>query len=691
MQKITLEDGQSANIIDENIAELKAMFPDAFTESGVNFDVLRQLLGDAEVLDEGEEKYGLNWYGKKQARQIALIPSAGTLLPKLDQSEDWEKTSNVFIEGDNLEALKILQKSYAGSVRFIYIDPPYNTDGDFIYPDRYSEGLDSYLHYTGQKVDGDWVVSESGRERTGRKHTLWLNMMLPRLRLARNLLSKDGVIAIHLDEHEFSNASLLLAEVFGEENNLGPIIWDKKNPKGDASKIAVQHEYVLLYAKNLEYLKECNDLKRPKANAERMLKKAQQAFSKIGSKVAPDDLLNITKQYDIDIDISKFEKKYTLEDANSEYRSWLSKQDVSGGEAAYKYIDSNGDVYRTVSMAWPNKKTAPDDYFIPLIHPTTQKPCPVPDRGWRNPPATMKTLLAAGQIVFGDDETKQPERKYLLKDNMSENIPSVLPYGGSDDALLTKIGIPFDNPKPVQFAKSLIKFFAGSNGLVLDFFAGSATTGHACMELNALDGHSNKFILVQLPEKIDPSKAEQKAAASFCKKNALPLNIAEISKERLRRARNHYKSAKSESDIGFRVFELSSSNLLAWNPVRNDLEGTLLKHKESLLDGRSENDVLYELLLKRGVELTAPVDARNVCGKDVYCVGFGVLFACLNASIKASEVDELANGILAWHKELEPETDSHVFFRDSAFADDIAKSNMVAILEQNGISHVRSL
>ena len=669
MKQVDIKDGASADIVQENVEQLKCLFPDAFTENGVNFDTLRQLLGDLKVLDEGEEKFGLNWHGKKQARQIALTPSLGTLLPCPEESVDWDATQNLFIEGDNLEVLKLLQKSYANKVKMIYIDPPYNTDGDFIYPDRFQDNLETYLKYSGQVDDEGFKIS-SNTETYGRRHTGWLNMMFPRLKLARHLLTEDGLIVIHIDEHEFSNLTSLLDDIFGAENNLGPIIWDKKNPKGDATKIATQHEYLVLYAKNFDILKEKSPIKRAKANAEMMLAKAKSIFSK------SDD----------------------LEEVNKDYKEWLKKQDVSGGEAAYKYIDENGYVYRNVSMAWPNKKQAPDDYLIPLKHPVTGKNCPIPDRGWRNPSKTMEELLSKDLIIFGDDENKQPERKYFLHENMEENIPSVLPYAGSDDALLKELGIPFDNPKPVNFVQSILHYFLRENDVVVDFFAGSGTTAHACVKLNAEMGYRNKYITVQLPEKIDENKKEQKIAYKFCKDNNLPENIAEISKERMRRAAEKIKKENSDynGDLGFKVFKLASSNIKVWNPDRTDLETSLLDHQEHLIEGRSEQDILYELLLKRGVDLTTPIETKQISGKNVHSVGFGKIITCLDELISNDDVEELSAGIIAWQKELKETLDietleTHVFFRDSAFRDDIAKTNMAAILDQNGINHVRSL
>ena len=252
MKKVQPEEGKSADIVSENIERLKELFPDAFSEGGVDFEVLRQLLGDARVLDEGEEKYGLNWHGKKKARQIALTPSTGTLLPCPEESVDWDTTKNLFIEGDNLEVLKLLQKSYANKVKMIYIDPPYNTGKEFIYPDKFQENLDTYLKYTGQ-VDDEGVKFSSNTETTGRKHTAWLNMMFPRLKLARSLLSKSGVIFISIDDNEQANLKTLCDEVFGPENFIATIIWHKMDsPKNSAKYLSEDHDYVLLYAKNAE-------------------------------------------------------------------------------------------------------------------------------------------------------------------------------------------------------------------------------------------------------------------------------------------------------------------------------------------------------------------------------------------------------------------------------------------------------
>ncbi len=325
-------------------------------------------------------------------------------------------------------------------------------------------------------------------------------------------------------------ADEIIVETFGESNDLGTIVWDKRNPKGDAKGISYQHEYIVAYAKNKEQFVLSCKLQRPKKNATTMIKKANQLFAKINS-------------------------SYTLDDANTEFTAWLSKQtDLSGGERAYSKIDKNGKIYRGVSMAWPNKRKAPNDYFIPLIHPVTGEECPVPARGWRNPPLTMKELLAKDMIIFGSDETKQPERKYLLEENMYENIPSLLYFGGSDTDMLSQMEIPFDTPKIVSICAEHIASFSNDNDIILDFFSGSATTAHAVMQLNAEDNGNRKFIMVQLPEQTDEKSEAYKEGYK---------NICEIGKERIRRAAKKIsaENPKAKFDGGFRVLKLDDFNM----------------------------------------------------------------------------------------------------------------------------------
>jgi len=400
---------------------------------------------------------------------------------------------NLLVEGDNLTALKALLPEFGGRVKCIYIDPPYNTGKEhWVYNDAVNS-----------PILKEWLGKEVAKEDLTR-HDKWLCMMTPRIKMLYDMLDEDGVVIIHIDEHEVSNLRELLVSIFGEENEVGTIIWDKGNPKGDSTTIAVQHEYILVFAKNLDRFKAAYALKRTKKNAQKIIDKAKKLYRKLGKIELPEELKETIKKYDIPEEcIANYKKPCTLEDINEQFQTWLKKQDFSNGEKAYRFIDEDGKVYQSVSMAWPNKKKAPNEYFEPLMHPVTGKPCPVPDRGWRNPPETMNELLRKGLIIFGENETTQPRRKYLLKENLDENIPSILFFGGSDDTLFKEFGIEFDNPKPYKFAKELLSYFTNKNDIILDSFAGSGTTGHAVMELNKEDGGNRRFILVQMPENSD--------------------------------------------------------------------------------------------------------------------------------------------------------------------------------------------
>ena len=668
MERITNQsaESKSLDITDANIEQLRQIFPEVFSEGKVDFEALKDALGGS--INDTEESYQLSWNGKNKTRQITRTVSNGTLRPCKEESVNWESTENLFIEGDNLEVLKLLQKSYHKTVKMIYIDPPYNTGGDFVYEDNFKDNIKHYLEITSQ-VDSAGNQLSTNSESSGRFHSSWLNMMYSRLKLAKNLIKNDGCIVIHLDEHENYHLRIMLNEIFGEDNFLGEICWDKGNPKGDSTKIAYQHESILIFAKNIEVFKEKNTIIRPKENAEKMISKAKQLFSKLGSSSVPTDLKKLNSRYNLSLDLNKYSKVYSLEDIQSEFKEWVSKQNyLSGGEAAYNKIDVNGNVYRTVSMAWPNKKKAPDDYFIPLIHPITKKACPVPDRGWRNPPETMAKLEKEGLIVYGEDETKQPEKKYLLKENMYENVPSILKFAGSDDALLKKLEVDFDNPKPVGFAKKLISYFTEKNDVILDFFAGSGTTGHACLNFGLED--ERKFILVQLPE---PTSTK-----SMARKNGFKF-ISEITKFRL-------KKVCQDSNAGFKVLKLDETNIKPWDADFDDPKGVFLNSIESIKDGREDDDVLYEVLLKYGIELTTYIEEELIEGKKVYVIGAGALVVCLDDEITTSLVESICK-----LEQVEDSETTQVVFKDAGFADSTIKTNAVQILKQAGIEDVKSL
>ena len=628
------------NKADENFKKLAELFPNAVTETidengevvrAIDKDVLMQEIS-CTVVDGNEERYQFTWPDKKKSVLLANAPINKTLRPCREESVDFDTTENLYIEGDNLEVLKLLQETYLGKIKMIYIDPPYNTGNDFVYEDNFAQSTEEYLANSGQfDEEGNRLVKNL--DSNGRFHTDWLCMLYPRLRLAKDLLTEDGIILINMDENEFVNLYKICYEVFGEQNDLGTIVWDKRNPKGDAQGVSAQHEYLLLFAKNKIVFLENNRVVRPKKNASAILKKAQQLYSKV----------SLT---------------YTLDDANKDFSAWIRNQsDFSGGEKAYNKIDSNGNVYRPVSMAWPNKKKAPDDYFVPLIHPVTGKPCPVPDRGWRNPSSTMKRMIENGQILFGADETTIPNSKYLLKDNMYENIPSLIYYGGSDVAFLESIGVPFETPKVVDICKEHIISFTSGDDIILDFFSGSSTTAHATMEANAQDGCNRRFIMVQIPEECGESTALHRAGYK---------TICEAGKDRIRKSS---ETIESEIDKGFRVLKCDSSNMKDVYYSPSDFDRNLLDlMADNIKEDRTPEDLLFQVMLDLGVELSSKIEETVIAGKKVFDVADGFLIACFDKDVNDETIKAIAQ-----------KQPYYFVMRDSSLANDSVATNFEQI------------
>ncbi|MGL2047307.1 site-specific DNA-methyltransferase [Escherichia coli] len=659
MEKLKMH---SPNLTQDNIARIRDLFPGCVTEAkgedgsvklAVDFDQLRQELSDS-IVEGPQERYQLNWPGKREALLTANAPIAKTLRPvrttknskgeHIEESVNFDTTKNIFIEGDNLDALKLLQENYLGKIKMVYIDPPYNTGNDFVYADDFVDEVSEFFLRSNQ-VDREGNRLTANPETSGRFHSDWLSMMYSRLKLSRNLLRDDGLIVIHIDENEYPNLEKLLAEIYGEKNNLGTIVWDKRNPKGDATGVAQQHELICIYCKDREFFKTTCEFQRPKENAGKMLAKAKQILSKEGG---------------------------VTEKARKEYKDWVNQQDLTGGEKAYNQIDDNGDVFRPVSMSWPNKKKAPEDYFIPLIHPVTGKECPVPERGWRNPPATMQELLKSGLIIFGPDEKTQPTRKYRLNDNLFENIPSLLYYGGSDDALLADLKIPFDTPKPVQVAKRLIQSICKNDDILIDFFAGSCTAAHALMLLNAEDGANRRFIMVQLPEECDEKSEAKKLGYSV---------VSEIGKNRIRRAAKKIReefseilaTRNTELDLGFRLLKVDTSNMADVYYSPDVLEKANLDlFVDNIKPDRTPEDLLFQVMLDWGVDLALPIAKQSIQGKDVFFVDGNVLTACFDAS---GSIDE------TFVKELAKLQPLRVVFRDAGFKNSAVKINVEQIFK----------
>ena len=623
----------SANIVADNLAQLKALFPELVTESAngtaINVDVLKSLVGDQTVSD-ADEKYGLNWHGKKKARQIALTPSTGTLRPCPEESVDWETTQNLMIEGDNLEVLKLLQKSYGnngGQVKLIYIDPPYNTGKDFVYPDNFQDNIKNYLELTGQTEGGAKLSTNT--DASGRFHTDWLNMIYPRLKLAKNLLREDGVVFVSIADHEIHNLRAVMNEVFGEENFIASVIWQKVfAPKNSARHFSEDHDYIVVYAKNAE------------AWTPRLLPRSEEMEARYGN-----------------LD-------------NDERGPW-----ASDNLTARNFYGAG-----TYSVTCPSGRVIEG---------------PPSGTYWRVSKEKFDELDRDNRIWWGNDGNNMPRLKRFLSDVQGGRVPQTLwtydEVGHTQEAkkeLIATVDFPnsdvvFDTPKPTRLLRRILQIATSPecNDLIVDFFAGTGSTMDAVFQQNAEDGGNRRCILVQLPEPLPGAES------------AGWTSIADITKARLRGAGKRVKenSPLFKGDVGFRVFKLDTSNIRAWNPTVNDLKSSLFDHLEHLEAGRSSDDILYEILLKLGLDLCVPIEKREIAGKQINSVGAGVLMACLDESIKAAEVEALALGLVAWREEQGTVGDTTAVFRDSAFENDVAKSNLAAVLEQHGIKQVRSL
>jgi adenine-specific DNA-methyltransferase len=623
-------EAQSANPTAGNLAQLKALFPELVTEGpngpAVNVDVLKALVGDATITD-ADERFGLNWHGKRQARQLALSPTTGTLRPVPAESVDWDTTQHVLIEGDNLEVLKLLQKSYANKVKLITIDPPYNTGKDFVYPDNFHDSIQNYLELTGQAEGGRRISSHT--EASGRFHTDWLNMLYPRLKLAHSLLRQDGAIFVSIADHEVHNLRAVMNEIFGEENFIATVIWQKVfSPKNSARHFSEDHDYIVVYAKSA-------DVWTPR-------------------------LLPRTEE---------MEARYSNPD-NDPRGPWMS-----GDISARNYYGEG-----TYGVTCPSGRRIDG---------------PPPGRYWAVSETKFKELDADKRIWWGADGDNMPRLKRFLTEVQGGRVPQTLWFhdevGNTQESkkeLLALVSFPnsdlvFDTPKPTRLMRRILQIATTpeTNDLVLDFFAGTGTTMDALFAQNAEDGGNRRCILVQLPEPLEGAEA------------AGWKTIADVTKARVRGAGNRHKKADPmfAGDVGFRCYRLDTSNIAAWSPKPADLKASLFDHTEHIVEGRTPADVLNELLLKLGLDLCVPLTTKQIAGKAVQSVAGGVLMTCLEPSIGAHEVEALAQGLVAWRKDLAPAGDTTCVFRDSAFADDVAKTNMAAILEQNGIVNVRSL
>jgi adenine-specific DNA-methyltransferase len=681
MEKLKLH---SPNLTQVNFEKLVQIFPNCVAESydadgaltrNIDFDQLRQELS-GKTVEGPQERYQLNWPGKRQALLTANSSIAKTLRPRRQESVDFDTTKNLFIEGDNLDALKLLQETYLNKVKMIYIDPPYNTGSDLVYDDEFKADSSEYFAKSNQRDEaGNRLVANT--ESNGRFHSDWLSMMYPRLKLARTLLKDDGVIFISIDDNEIDNLKKLCGEVFGESNFVATMVWEKGR-KNDAKLISVGHEYVVVFAKSLELLR---------------TQKTMWREEKPGAR-------EIWEKY-VELRSEHGESENLIESGLQDWFASLSKSHPSKKWSRYKRIDANGP-WRDRDISWPGDGGPRYD----VIHPKTNKPCKVPESGWRFEESSMKMQIKLGLVEFREDESQPPFRKAHIRpipaeleadvdfdeqdneeDNSEEQFATQVRgsyfYKQSQVAVKFLRGLlgakAFNNPKDHTELARLISYVTGNDpeAIIMDFFAGSASTGHAVFEVNQTDRGNRRFILVQLPQELDISKKEQKVSARFCDELGKPRNISEISKERLRRAGTKIKLDNAVNkgidklDIGFRVLKIDTSNMkeVFYTPdlVSQDL---LSDQVNNIREDRTHEDLLFQVLLDWGVDLALSITKEVITDKNVYFVDGNALAACFEEGVSEEFFKLLAKRVPL-----------RVVFRDAGFANDSVKINATQIFK----------
>lgn len=587
------------NFRTELAAQLHDLVPEAIADGKVDVEKLKELL--AEDVADDSERFGLFWPGKKRAMRAAQEPTTATLRPDFENSKDWDTTQNVFIEGDNLEVLKILQKHYHSKIKMIYIDPPYNTGKDFVYPDNYREGLDTYLEWTRQ-VNEEGKKVGSNPETDGRYHSNWLNMMYPRLKLARSLLTEDGAIFISIDDNEVDHLKRVASDVFGEDNFVGAMVW-AAGRKNDSKYISVSHEYILCFARNLALLRERG----------------------ISWKVRKKGLDAIYKEADRLARVHHGDYRAASDALKAWYRS-LPDGHESARHKHYSRIDARG-VYFADNLSWPGG--GGPNYEV--LHPETNRPVRVPSRGWLFQRDAMLRHIADGRVEFGVDETTVPTFKRYLRETEFEAPYSVFYQDGraASKRLRALMEAPvFDYPKDEFVVESLIDMVTSGEDTVLDFFAGSGTTAHAVFQRNANDGDRRRFILVQLPEPTAPGSSARTAGYQ---------TIADIARSRIDRAGQLFGDADG-LDVGFRSYVLADTSFAKWR-VSSDADSTALEQhlldlRESANDDATADDLLIEILLKQGYSLTEKIESIEIAGLELRSVNDGLVLAYLDEHVK---------------------------------------------------------
>ncbi len=609
MNKLNMK---SKDFVQNNINKIGEIFPNVITEvkdekgiitKAIDFEILQQELSD-EIVEGNKESYQLTWPGKKEAIVAANTPIDKTLRPVKEDSLNWDTTENLYIEGDNLEVLKLLQESYLGKIKCIYIDPPYNTGNDLIYRDNFVQDKDEYLEESGQ-VDEDGNRLFLNTEYNGRYHSDWLTMIYPRLKLARNLLSEDGVIFISIDDNEVHNLRKICDEVFGERNFISSFTWKRRSGANDAkNNVSIDHEYIIAYAKSFEF-----------------------------------EFNGITKEF----------KNYKNPD-NDPKGEWIRDNLTCGKTASQR----------------PN-------LFFPITDPKTGiiYECD-PSHVWRFEKNKMDELIKQGKILFPENKNGRPAYKRHRAEIRSNTKPFSSILQTKLNAMATRklrrmFGVQvFDYSKTVGLLKQLSCQATQDDSIVLDFFAGSATTAHAVMELNAEDGGNRKYIIVQLPELTDEKSEAYKAGYE---------NISEIGKERIRRAGKKIKEETgADIDYGFRVYKVDSTNMKDVYYHPDELAQKMLEQLESnIKEDRTGIDLLTQIMLETGLELSLPMETEEIRGKEVHFVAGNSLVACFDENIDEELIEEMA--------EIKP---LRAVFRDNSFKSCPDKINLEEIFK--GIS-----
>jgi len=684
MEKLKLH---SPDLTAQNIEKIAALFPNCVTEAkdakgnlklGIDFDLLRQELSDHAV--EGpRERYHLDWPGKREALLAANAPIAKTLRPCREESVNFDATKNLFIEGDNLDALKLLQETYLGKVKLIYIDPPYNTGKDFIYRDKFSSLKEQYEQTTEQRDDtGGLLVANP--ETNGRYHSDWLTMIYARLKVAKNLLSEDGLIFISIDDVEQASLKQLCAEIFGEKNFIAQLTWEKGR-KNDAKFFSLGHEYMLVYARNLIVLRERGEIWREE---------------KPGAKEIWDEFLKLRDKYN--------DNYLQMEKELSAWYSELPKSHPSKKWARYKRIDKNGP-WRDRDISWPGG----DGPRYDVIHPVTKQPCAVPEAGWRySSPDEMQRQIRLGLVEFRADHTEPPFRKAHIRPIPEELEEAEEEQEGDQDEteFATQVrasviykqsqvavkylrqlmgGKIFSNPKDHEELAKLIEYATPRNrtAIIMDFFAGSGSTAEAVLAANAASGTNHQFITVQLPEDLDKAVTTTTGTAKKTVQNAIKMLdkigkrhvLSELTKERIRRAGVEASKGNSHKgwkrDTGFRVLKIDTSNMKEVYYIPDAVkQGQLDLLTDNIKDDRTPEDLLFQVLVDWGVDLALPITLEKIAKKEVFFVDGNALAACFEPDISEALVKELAG-----RKPL------RVVFRDSSFGSDSMKINVEQIFK----------